>query len=267
MTEDDRITEDATGAACTPEGCDAPTAAPTGAAALPADDGPGAGQLDIVSDAICPWCWIGKRQLDAALEELAARDGLRFEVRWRPFQLNPGMPPEGVDRRRYRERKFGSLERSRQLDAQVAEAGRAVGLEFRHDRMARTPSTVEAHRLIRLAEPTGRQGAVVEAIFRAYFQEGRDIGDRATLAAIGAEAGLDAATLDAFTEGFAAREEVLAEDHALRGAGLSGVPSFILDRHLLFSGAVPASQMAAALRHAHRVLAERRQEGAHAGRA
>jgi predicted DsbA family dithiol-disulfide isomerase len=214
MTEDERITEDATGAACTPEGCDAPIAAPTGAAALPAADGPGAGQLDVVSDAICPWCWIGKRQ----------------------------------------------------LDAQVAGVGRTVGLEFRHDRMTRTPSTVEAHRLIRLAEPSGRQDAVVEAVFRAYFQEGRDIGDRATLAAIGAEAGLDAATLDAFAEGFAAREEVLAEDHALRGAGLSGVPSFILDRHLLFSGAVPAAQMAAALRHAHQVLAGRRAgDGASAG--
>ncbi|MBX6374610.1 MAG: DsbA family oxidoreductase [Acetobacteraceae bacterium] len=266
---DDRIPEDATGAVCTAEGCEpgATGAATESASALPADNAGSAGRLDVVSDAICPWCWIGKRQLDLALAELAARDGLHFEVRWLPFQLNPGMPPEGVDRQRYRERKFGSLERSRQLDAQVAEAGRAVGLEFRHDRMTRTPNTVEAHRLIYLAEPTGLQGAVVEAIFQAYFHDGRDIGDRATLAAIGAEAGLDAATLDAFTEGFAAREEVLTEDHALRSAGLSGVPSFVLDRHLLFSGAVPAAQMAAALRHAHRVLAERRREaaGAQAG--
>jgi predicted DsbA family dithiol-disulfide isomerase len=262
MAEHDRIAGDAaTGAACTPEGC-GPEAA---AGVRPAEGTRAAGQLDVVSDAICPWCWIGKRQLAAALAELAARDGLRFAVRWRPFQLNPGMPPEGVDRRRYRERKFGSLERSRQLDAQVAEAGRAVGLEFRHDRMARTPNTVEAHRLIRLAEPSGRQDAVVEAIFRAYFQEGRDIGDRAILAAIGAEAGLDAGTLDAFAEGFAAREEVLAEDHALRGAGLTGVPSFVLDRHLLFSGAVPAAQMAAALRQAHQVLAGRRAEGGASG--
>jgi predicted DsbA family dithiol-disulfide isomerase len=134
-----------------------------------------------------------------------------------------------------------------------------VGLEFRHDRIARTPSTVEAHRLVQLAFPSGRQHAVMEAVFRAYFHEGRDIGSRDVLAGIGAAEGLDPETLAAFRQGEAARAEVLAEDHALRGAGLSGVPSFVLDRHLLFSGAIPADQMAEALRRAHRILAERRQ--------
>jgi len=218
---------------------------------------PDGGRLDIVSDAICPWCWIGKRQLDAALAELADRDGLRFAVRWRPFQLNPDMPPEGVERAAYRAAKFGSLERARQLDAQVAEAGRAVGLEFRHDRMARTPNTLEAHRLIRLAEAPGRQHAVVEALFRAYFHDGRDIGDRAVLAGIGAAAGMDPASLAAFAAGDAARREVLAEDEGLRRAGLSGVPSFILERYLLFSGALPAAQMAEALRRAQRIISDR----------
>jgi predicted DsbA family dithiol-disulfide isomerase len=262
MTNHDHMAEDAavatTAEVCTAEGC-GPASESVTLHATHADAP--AGQLDIVSDAICPWCWIGKRQLEAALAELAERDGLRFATRWLPYQLNPGMPPEGVDRARYRARKFGSLERSQQMDAQVAQAGRAVGLDFRHDRMLRTPNTVEAHRLVRLAEPSGRQDAVMEAVFRAYFQEGRDIGDRAVLAAIGAEAGLDAAALEAFADGFEGREEVLAEDHAMRSAGLSGVPSFVLDRHLLFSGALPAAQMAAAIRHAHGVLAERAKTG------
>jgi predicted DsbA family dithiol-disulfide isomerase len=257
--EDRNVT--AGGAVCSVEGVCTSADGDATAAHAPAAAMPSAadGLLDVVSDAICPWCWIGKRHLDAALEMLAERDGLRFAVRWRPFQLNPGMPPEGVERAAYRAAKFGSLEQSRRLDAQVAEAGRAVGLEFRHDRMERTPCTVEAHRLVQLAAPSGRQHAVMEAVFRAYFHERRDIGDCAVLAEIGAAEGLDPETLAAFREGEAARAEVLAEDHALRSAGLSGVPSFVLDRHLLFSGAIPADQMAEALRRAYRILAERRQ--------
>jgi len=257
---------EAEGAVCTADGVCAPAGEAAPASAAPAVSGETDGRLDIVSDAICPWCWIGKRQLDAALAELAERDGLRFEVRWLPFQLNPGIPPEGVERSTYRAAKFGSAERARELDARIAEAGRAIGLEFRYDRMERTPNTVEAHRLVRLAAPTGRQHAVMEEVFRAYFHEGRDIGSRDVLVGIGTSAGLDGETLDTFRRGEAARAEVLDEDHALRGAGLSGVPSFALDRHLLFSGAIPAGQMAEALRHAHRILAERRQgEAAPAG--
>ncbi len=178
------------------------------------------------------------------------------------------MPAEGVERASYRAAKFGGAERARAADDRVAEAGRAVGLEFRHDRMLRTPNTLQAHRLIRLAGPAaGRQHAVVEALFRAYFHAGRDIGDPAELARIGAEAGLDPATLDAFRGGQAALHEVLEEDFGLRGAGLSGVPSFVLDRHLLFSGAVPAEHMAEALRQAHRILADRRRSGSPAAAA
>ncbi|HYF08145.1 MAG TPA: DsbA family oxidoreductase [Acetobacteraceae bacterium] len=239
-------------AACTAEGCEVPAEAP--ATALP----PNGGQLDIVSDAICPWCWVGKANLDAALAILEREDGLRFALRWRPFQLNPDMPAEGVDRAAYRAQKFGSLDRSKQLDAQVAEAGRAAGVEFRHDRMLRTPNTVEAHRLMRLAEPSGLQHALMEAVFRAYFQEGRDIGSRDVLAEIGRAAGLDDATLAAFTEGHAARHEVMAEDEAYRHAGISGVPSFVLDRYLLWSGAMPAERMAEALRGAHAAIRAQR---------
>jgi len=220
------------------------------------DTAPAAGRLEIVSDAICPWCWIGKAHLDGALA-LLRDDGLTFEIGWLPFQLNPDMPEGGVDRRDYRTRKFGSWERSLELDAQVAEAGRAAGVAFRHDRMLRTPNTVEAHRLIRLAADDGVQHAVVERLFRAYFREGLDIGDPAVLAAEGAAAGMGADALAAFAQGEAARQEVQAESLGLAQAGISGVPSFLLDRHLLFSGAMPAERMAEGFRRAVAILRAR----------
>lgn len=213
-----------------------------------------AGRLEIVSDAICPWCWIGKAQLDAALA-LLAEEGLVFETGWLPFQLNPDMPAGGVDRRAYRTEKFGSWEKSLELDARVADAGRSAGLAFRHDLMARTPNTVEAHRLVKLAGPA--QHAVVERLFRAYFQEGQDVGDAATLAALGAEAGMAEEALAAFRETDAGREEVVAESIGLSQAGISGVPSFLLDRHFLFSGAMPAERIADGLRRAVAILRAR----------
>jgi predicted DsbA family dithiol-disulfide isomerase len=216
--------------------------------------------IDIISDAICPWCWIGKANLDAALEQLRG-EGLEFRTRWRPFQLNPDMPEEGVAREEYRTRKFGSIERSRQLDAQVAEVGRAAGLDFHFELMRRTPNTVAAHRVIRMAEAAGVQDAVVDALFRAYFQQGRDIGDAATLAEIAAEAGMDGAAVAAMLAGDEGREEVIARDMAARQAGVSGVPSFVMDRHLLFSGAVPPERMVEAFRRADAILSERERTG------
>jgi predicted DsbA family dithiol-disulfide isomerase len=214
--------------------------------------------LDVISDAICPWCWIGKAHLDAALEQLR-QDGLEFRIRWRPFQLNPDMPAEGVARDAYRAQKFGSLERSRELDAQVADAGRAAGLAFRHDLMTRTPNTIAAHRVIRAAEEAGVQHAVVDALFRAYFQAGRDIGDAETLDEIAQEAGLPG--MAAMLAGEDHRDAVLAEDMAARRGGISGVPSFLMDRHLLFSGAMPAHRMGEAFRQANAILSARETQG------
>jgi predicted DsbA family dithiol-disulfide isomerase len=210
--------------------------------------------IDVISDAICPWCWIGKAHLDAALAELR-QDGLEFRIRFRPFQLNPDMPEEGVERDAYRAAKFGSLERSRQLDAQVADAGRAAGLAFRHDLMRRTPNTIAAHRVIRAAEQAEVQEAVVDALFRAYFQQGRDIGDAAVLDEIAAVAGLPG--MAAMLAGDDHRDAVLAEDMAARRGGISGVPSFLMDRHLLFSGAMPGPRMAEAFRQADAILSGR----------
>ena len=138
-------------------------------------------RLDVYSDVICPWCYVGRAHMRAALGMLEA-DGQTFEVSWRPFQLNPEMPAAGVARDEYRRAKFGSLERSRELDAQVAAAAAAAELEIRHDRMTCTPNTLDAHRLIAWAEEHGRQDALVGRLFEAYFAEGRDIGDGATLA-------------------------------------------------------------------------------------
>jgi predicted DsbA family dithiol-disulfide isomerase len=213
------------------------------------------GRIDIVSDAICPWCYIGKRQIERALPMVAA-EGLSLEVHWHPFQLNPDMPPDGVERAAYRLQKFGSEERTRQIDARVAEAGRAVGLDFRHDLMRRTPNTVAAHRVIWLAGRHGVQDAVVEALFRAYFTEGRDIGDAATLAELAEAAGMPAGEVAAMLAGEAGLEAVLGEDAMARNAGINGVPSFIMGRYVLFSGAVPAADMAETFSRAWRILSQ-----------
>ena len=210
--------------------------------------------ITVISDAICPWCFIGKRQLERALAILAADQGQEFAVAWYPYQLNPDMPVEGVERAAYRAAKFGSVERGREIDARVGQAGAAVGIDFNFSAMRRTPNTVAAHRVIRAAGAGGRQNAVVERLFAAYFLEGRDIGDPEVLAACDAQASGDAAATLAMLASDAHQAEVLAEDNAARRAGISGVPSFVLANHVLFSGAVPAETMAEAFAEAWKVL-------------
>ncbi len=214
--------------------------------------------LDIVSDTICPWCYVGKRRLEAALPVLAA-EGLTFDITWRPFQLNPDMPDGGVDRRTYRTIKFGSWERSLALDAQIAAAGTSVGLSFRHDLMQRTPNTVASHALVRLAHELGGadlQGRVVEALFVAYFTQGADVGDLTVLTGIARSAGIDDAKAGDTMRDPAVLASVVAEDEQARRRGFDGVPSFVLSGHFLFSGAQSSEMMAQALRSASAQLAE-----------
>ena len=211
-------------------------------------------QLRVLSDAICPWCYIGRQHMLAALAMLEG-EGLRFTVSWRPYQLNPDMPAAGLPRDEYRRAKFGSLARSRELDAQVASAAAAAGLAINHSRMLRTPNTVDAHRLAALAEGQGHGDAVVARLFQDYFVDGRDIGSPAVLADAAAAAGMDRAEVAAFLAGDAGRAEVLAEDAALRQAGVRGVPTFVLGNRVLFSGAVPADTFAEALSRAARLHA------------
>jgi predicted DsbA family dithiol-disulfide isomerase len=213
-------------------------------------------RLDIISDAICPWCYIGKRQVERALPMLA-EEGLHFSVHWHPFQLNPDMPAVGVDRREHRLRKFGSEERIAEMDKRIVEAAAAVGLDFHPERMRRTPNTVAAHRVIWLAEREGVQDAVVEALFRGYFCDGADIGGADTLADLATGAGLERDAMLTLLAGDEGKREVLDEDATARRSGLNGVPSFVMQGHILFSGAVPADTMAEAFAKAWRILSAR----------
>ena len=214
------------------------------------------GRIDVISDAICPWCYIGKRHLESALA-LLDKQGLHFTVAWHPFQLNPDMPREGVDRAQYRIAKFGSAERSRQLDERITETACTVGLEFHLDKLTRTPNTLDAHRLIRLAGQHGVQDGVVEALFEGYFCDGADIGNAEVLTRLGVEGGLERDDITTMLASDAGLKEVAAADRMARNAGIQGVPSFALQGHVLFSGAVPADEMAQAFRRAWEILRNR----------
>jgi predicted DsbA family dithiol-disulfide isomerase len=212
-----------------------------------------AGRIDVISDVICPWCYIGKRQLERALDILEQHK-LRFTVAWHPFQLNPDMPPEGMDRQKFRLAKFGSLERSQQMDARITEVAAGVGIEFHLEKLTRTPNTLKAHRLIRLAGQKGVQDGVVESLFDGYFCNGADIGDDKVLADLGHRGGLDYDAALTMLSGDEGAREVLAGDQMARNCGIQGVPSFALQGHVLFSGAVPAEEMADAFRRAWELL-------------
>lgn len=193
--------------------------------------------IDIISDTICPWCYIGKRKLERALADLPE---VTVEIDWRPFQLNPHMPSEGMARDAYLNAKFGGADRASQIYAAITEAGRANGIDFAFDRVRRTPSTLDSHRLIRWAGSAGRQDAVVEILFRRYFAEGADIGDHAVLVATAREAGMDA-DLVADRLGKEADIELIRRDDAMaRQMGINGVPCFIIDRKYAVSGAQDA---------------------------
>ena len=189
--------------------------------------------IDVISDVICPWCFVGKRRLEKALGDRAA------SVRWHPFQLNPDMPRGGIERKSYRIRKFGSWERSQELDAQVRAAGQAEGIAFDFDRQVRTPNTLDAHRVIWLAGERGVQDAVVEALFLAYFTDGRDLSDRATLAEVAAGAGLDRAEVGERLEGDKGLDLLRAAEEQARSLGVSGVPFFVVNGQVALSGAQP----------------------------
>src|SRR5262249_31945637 len=162
--------------------------------------------ISVISDVICPWCFIGKRRLEKAVAAVEGRHEVR--VRWLPFQLNPTMPKDGISRREYRTRKFGSWERSLELDARVIEVGKSEDIHFAFDRMERTPNTLDAHRIIWLADKEGVQGAVVEALFRAYFTEGRDIGNRQALIDVVAQVGLGRHQAEGVLEGDDGQEAI-----------------------------------------------------------
>ncbi len=197
--------------------------------------------IEVASDVVCPWCYIGKRRLEKAVSLL--KDEFQVEVRWLPFQLNPDMPVDGMPRADYRKAKFGSLERSKQMDARVMAEGKGEGIDFAFDRMERQPNTTQAHRLIALAE---NQDAAVEALFRAHFEQGRNIGDPKVLAEIAAQCGVKGWPQEAEKQA----SEVSKLEEEVRGLGISGVPTFIFERRHGISGAYPPEQLAEAMRQA-----------------
>ncbi len=190
-------------------------------------------QIDIISDVVCPWCYVAKRQLERAL---AQRPALQPRIRWFPYQLHPEAPAEGYAYRETIERKYGR-QMIEMMFARITAAGAAVGLELHLDRIARGANTLDAHRLIEWARAEGREDAMVEALFRAYFRDGRDVGDRATLAAIAAEVGLDGEAIAARLAGPEGRAEVLDRIRYSRDQGVTGVPFLVFDGKLSLSGA------------------------------
>jgi len=189
--------------------------------------------VDVISDLICPWCFIGKRRLEKAI----AAHGKPVTVQWHAFQLNPAMPKEGISRREYRIRKFGSWERSMQLDANIVATGKDEGILFDFDRMERTPNTLDAHRLIWLADMDGVQDAVVEALFRAYFTEGRDISNPQTLIDLVAEAGLDRRRAEAVLDGDEGMEAVKGAGAQAQRLRVDSVPFFVVNGKITLFGA------------------------------
>jgi predicted DsbA family dithiol-disulfide isomerase len=182
--------------------------------------------IEIVSDFICPWCFVADTRLNKAIAEVAP--GMTIERKWLPYELNPFMPAEGKNRKEYRSQKFGSWERSLELDAQVKAAGKHDGIEFRHDLMTHTPNTLKAHRVTWLAAKEGKATALAERIMRGYFLEGKDIGDLETLVGLASEIGMDAAKVSAFLATDEGTNEVQSMERVNFNRGVQGVPFIII---------------------------------------
>jgi predicted DsbA family dithiol-disulfide isomerase len=197
-------------------------------------------EIDVVSDVICPWCFLGKRRLDKAIGLLS---GIKVEVNWRPFFLDPTIPKEGMSRRTYMESKFGA-ERHKTIHDPLIAAGKEDGVPYEIDRITRTPNSMDAHRIIRWSHIQGKQHDVTERLFMAYWNAGLDVGDHAVLLKIAGDAGMDKADVSEKLENGADVDAINAEvSHAYR-MGVTGVPCFIFAQKQGLMGAQPAEQLA-----------------------
>ena len=196
-------------------------------------------EIDIVSDVVCPWCYLGKRKLDAAMKQV---DKFAYDVRWRPFQLDPTIPPEGMDRTEYMSRKFGP-EKIAAIHARLEEAGKEEGIAFAFDKITRSPNTLDAHRLIRWVQSSGKQSEIVERLFSLYFVEGQDIGDRQVLIEVARQAGLDADLITRLLIESVDTIPVQEEMSTAARMGISGVPFFIFGGKYAVSGAQPVDAL------------------------
>ena len=206
-------------------------------------------QLDVVSDVMCPWCYIGKRRLEQALESL---DDVEVELRWRPFQLDPTLPPEGRDRREYLETKFGGPERAKEIYNGIKQAGLDEGLEFDFDAIGVSPNTIDAHRVIRWASNEGEdvQDKLVERLFKDFFMEGANIGKHEVLIEAARDAGMDDSVVAALLATDKDRDEVAQEIAIAQQMGVTGVPCFIIDNKYAVMGAQGPEHIAGAIRQA-----------------
>lgn len=208
--------------------------------------------IDVVADVVCPWCFVGRKRLEEALE--LASD-INADVRWRPYQLDATIPKGGISRKEYMERKFGP-DRATSMHERLEEVGYEAGIPFAFDKIERSPNTLDAHRLLHWAQTVGTQDAVGEELFRLYFVEGKDIGDPDVLADVAAKHGLDREVVKRLLAGNADEAEVQGEIDAAQRIGVTGVPFFIFNGRLAVSGAQPADVLLSAMRQAVEELAE-----------
>lgn len=203
--------------------------------------------IDVVSDVVCPWCFIGLKRLDAALASLP---DIEVAVHWRPFQLDPTIPPEGKDRRQYMLAKFGSEEKLRQIHANITPVGAAEGITFDFDAITISPNTIDAHRVIRWAGAAGNdvQSNLVRTLFSFYFEQGKNIGDHGVLVEAARQAGMDAAVVEAMLPTHADRDEVANEVATASKMGISGVPCFLLEGKYAVMGAQDSATLVQAVR-------------------
>ena len=216
-------------------------------------------QIEIYSDVVCPWCFVGKRRLERALE--IAGYGQQAHIAWRPFQLNPTMPKEGMDRRVYLDAKFGGAEARRAIEERVAKAGEVDGIVLAFDRIERTPNTFDAHRLIWFAGQQGCQDEIAEALFHSYFTKGREIGGLTSLAEIASDCGINREDVERFLASDRAVQEVRAEEATGHRLGIRGVPYFVPNGGISISGAQPPDIFVSAFQQAEDT-AVKRKEGA-----
>jgi len=191
--------------------------------------------IEVISDVICPWCFVGKRRLEKAIASTGSEHDV--QVHWLPFQLNPAMPEQGISRKDYRTRKFGSWQRSQELDDNLSAVGEAEGIAFNFGRIERTPNTVDAHRVIWLAGQHGCQDAVVEALFAAYFTAGRDVGNRQTLIQIGTESGLQRHAVESMLGSDDGLQSIRDSRKVNQQRQVSSVPLFVINNKSTLSGA------------------------------
>ncbi|MDE1991386.1 MAG: DsbA family oxidoreductase [Rhizobiaceae bacterium] len=214
--------------------------------------------IDIVSDVVCPWCYLGKARLELAIAKV--QDEVGVDINWRPYRLNPDYPPEGVDQKKALAEKLGGEERVAQAHKRLSDLGREVGINFNFEAIKVGPNTLDAHRLVHWAvtEDREKQDKVVNALFKANFEQGRNVGDHAVLLDIAEAAGLDRAVIGALLASDADRDLIVSEIESAQQMGVNGVPFFIFDQQYAVSGAQTPDVLAGALRDIAKMKAEAR---------